>query len=82
MDGFEFLEQLHARPEWQDISIVVLTAKDLTQAERQRLNGRVQHILEKGRRSVTELLEDVLRDVQRLASPRGSAKESVRREKV
>src|SRR5262249_25973601 len=28
MDGFEFLDELRSRPEWRDIPVVVITAKD------------------------------------------------------
>ena len=41
MDGFEFLDELRARPDWQDIPVVVITAKDLTDEDRNRLNGGV-----------------------------------------
>ena len=30
MDGFEFLNELRAQPDWRDIPVVVITAKDLT----------------------------------------------------
>jgi CheY-like chemotaxis protein len=30
MDGFEYLKELRGRPGWQDIPVVVITAKDLT----------------------------------------------------
>ena len=33
MDGFDFLTELRAQPEWQQIPVIVITAKDLT-AER------------------------------------------------
>src|SRR5262249_1148266 len=41
MDGFEFLEKLRRRPDWQNIPVVVVTAKDLTEEDRDRLNGGV-----------------------------------------
>ena len=34
MDGFEFLDELRARPDWQDNPVVVITAKDLTDEDR------------------------------------------------
>ena len=48
MDGFEFARRLRERPEWRQIPIVVLTAKDLTADDRQRLNGDVEKIMQKG----------------------------------
>jgi CheY-like chemotaxis protein len=48
MDGFDFLLEMRARPEWQDIPVIVLTAKDLTEEDRRVLSGRVEQIVEKG----------------------------------
>jgi CheY-like chemotaxis protein len=47
MDGFEFLMELHASPEWPDTPVVVLTARDLTAEDRRMLSGRVEQIYEK-----------------------------------
>ena len=47
MDGFEFLDELRLRPDWQDIPVVIITAKDLTQEDRDRLNGGVERIIHK-----------------------------------
>jgi signal transduction histidine kinase/DNA-binding response OmpR family regulator len=59
MDGFEFLAELHKNTEWRDIPVVVITAKDLTVEDRQRLNGRVASIAQKGVMSQSEILEEV-----------------------
>jgi len=53
MDGFDFLDELRQRPEFIDIPIVVLTARDLTADDRQRLHGTVERILHKSERSNT-----------------------------
>ncbi|MBA2743216.1 MAG: response regulator, partial [Chthoniobacterales bacterium] len=47
MDGFEFADRVRQRPEWRFIPIVVMTAKDLSAKERQRLSGSVETILQK-----------------------------------
>jgi CheY-like chemotaxis protein/nitrogen-specific signal transduction histidine kinase len=47
MDGFEFIEELNKNPEHRPIPIVVVTSKDLTQADRLRLNGGVAKLIEK-----------------------------------
>jgi len=65
MDGFEFLEQLRAKPEWRGIPVVVVTAKDLTPADRERLNGRVRSILQKSAYTHEELAREI-RSVARL----------------
>jgi Response regulator containing a CheY-like receiver domain and an HD-GYP domain len=48
MNGFEFIAELRQREAGRGIPIVVLTAKDLTAEERQRLNGYVERVLQKG----------------------------------
>ena len=47
MDGFDFLIELHANPDWREIPVIVLTAKDLTSEDKRILSGRVEQILEK-----------------------------------
>jgi CheY-like chemotaxis protein len=44
MDGFEFLDDLRDRPDWLDIPVVVITAKELTDEDRDRLNGGIERI--------------------------------------
>jgi len=66
MDGFEFLEILHATPEGRQIPVVVLTSKDLTADDRLRLNGGVERILEKGALNRDRFLDEVRRVVQTL----------------
>ncbi|HXP62282.1 MAG TPA: response regulator [Dongiaceae bacterium] len=59
MDGFEFMEGLRRRPECRHLPVIVVTAKDLTEEERRRLNGHVIQILQKGGYSTGELLEEI-----------------------
>jgi adenylate cyclase len=58
MDGFEFLEEMRRRAEWRDIPVVVVTAKDLTDEDRRRLNGGVERIIQKTDR------DDMLREMR------------------
>jgi PAS domain S-box-containing protein len=63
MDGFDFLLEMRANPEWQDIPVIVLTAKDLTDEDRRILSGRVEQIVEKGASSheqVVNLIRQVV----------------------
>jgi CheY-like chemotaxis protein len=50
MDGFEFVRQVRARADWRDIPVVVLTAKELTDEDRNRLNGGVERVIQKSER--------------------------------
>ena len=57
MDGFEFLAAMRANPKWQHIPVVVVTAKDLTGDDRNRLKGMVEEVLEKNAYTREQLLE-------------------------
>ncbi|TXM67385.1 response regulator [Methylobacterium sp. WL69] len=59
MDGFGFLRALRAKPEWRDIPVVVLTAKDVTAEDRRRLAGQADRVLQKGRLSLNDLSESL-----------------------
>jgi CheY-like chemotaxis protein len=59
MDGFEFLYQLRQQPHWRKISVIVVTAKELSAAEKNQLNQQVQHIFQKGSYTRQKLLEEV-----------------------
>jgi PAS domain S-box-containing protein len=65
MDGFEFLTELRQHPEWLNIPVVVVTAKDLSEEDRLFLNGSlllggcVKRILQKGKFNRDELLQEV-----------------------
>ena len=61
MDGFEFLDALRDRADWQDIPVVVMTAKDLTDEDRDRLNGGVERIIQKSDRD--EMLRQLSREL-------------------
>ena len=61
MDGFEFLDELRSRPDWRDIPVVVITAKDLTDEDRNRLNGGVERIIQKSDRD--EMLRQLSREL-------------------
>jgi GAF domain-containing protein/CheY-like chemotaxis protein len=63
MDGFALLNELRARPDWQDIPVVVITAKDLTDEDRNRLNGGVERIIQKSDRD--EMLRQLTREISK-----------------
>ena len=69
MDGFGFLATLRARPEWQNIPVIVITAKDLTGEDRARLAGNVEEILEKTAYTREQLLDHVRAAVTACNSP-------------
>src|SRR5204863_301066 len=62
MDGFEFLRLFREKGEHQKVPVIVLTAMDLTPEDRQKLNGKVLDILQKG----AYRKEDLLREIKEL----------------
>jgi DNA-binding response OmpR family regulator len=56
MDGFEFMDALRRRGDAKRIPVIVITAKDLTEEDRRRLNGGVERIIQKGATTPAEVL--------------------------
>ena len=59
MDGFEFVAEFRRHEAWRAIPIVVITARDLSRDDRDRLNGYVQKVLQKGAHGRDQLLAEV-----------------------
>jgi signal transduction histidine kinase/CheY-like chemotaxis protein len=59
MDGFEVLERLHDDEAWREVPVIIVTAKDLTREDIQRLNGRVVKVLQKGAYQRRDLVRDI-----------------------
>ncbi|MDS3862146.1 response regulator [Thermosynechococcaceae cyanobacterium BACA0444] len=59
LDGFGVIEQLRQNEQWQDIPVVVITAKTLIDKDRARLYGSVESVLQKGNYSRQSLLQEV-----------------------
>ncbi|RYF09136.1 MAG: response regulator, partial [Oxalobacteraceae bacterium] len=59
MNGFEFLEKLRAKPEWKSIPVVVLSSKDLTAKEWQRLQSDADQVLSKSNVALRELVAEI-----------------------
>jgi DNA-binding response OmpR family regulator/anti-sigma regulatory factor (Ser/Thr protein kinase) len=56
MDGFELIHELRQNQAWRELPVVVLTAKELTFLEQQKLQGHVERIFQKGSCSSDDLL--------------------------
>ncbi len=56
MDGFTFLRQFRADPDWATIPVVVMTARDLSAAERAELKGGGARVVAKGSTSLVDLV--------------------------
>jgi GAF domain-containing protein/CheY-like chemotaxis protein len=73
MDGFEFLAALRAIPDSGEVPIVVLTAKELSDSERERLSGEVKTVLRKSMHSRDELAAELRRALNARRKERSTA---------
>ncbi|MBI5365498.1 MAG: response regulator, partial [Planctomycetes bacterium] len=64
MDGFQFVHELRRRPEGGSVPVIVLTAKDLSVADRTQLQGYVQRVFQKGSVPAAELVEGICRMIR------------------
>ena len=66
MDGFSVAEAIQKDDRWRNIPVLVITGKDLTDVEQQRLQGCVEQVLRKGLFGKDELL----RHLRSIKSPK------------
>jgi CheY-like chemotaxis protein len=67
MDGFEFLDTFNRRPDWRHVPVVVITAKQLSAAERALLAGRTRTVIRKGASMDTDVAAAIRKAVGQLA---------------
>jgi PAS domain S-box-containing protein len=59
MDGFAVIEELRTRPNLVNLPVLVVTAKEINRNDEQRLQGRIQAILQKHRLTQEQLHEQL-----------------------
>jgi signal transduction histidine kinase/CheY-like chemotaxis protein len=59
VDGFDVLSSIRADPRTRDLPVIVVTAKDLSEHDRERLGGAAQRVLTKQALSIDELRDQV-----------------------
>jgi CheY-like chemotaxis protein len=59
MDGFEVIHRLSLNPEWRNIPVILITARDLTNEERRALNTGVTRIIQKAGFTRDDLLAEI-----------------------
>ncbi|MFQ5577007.1 MAG: response regulator, partial [Anaerolineae bacterium] len=67
LDGFGVLESLKSNPKTGNIPVVVITAKELTAAERKTVDRQADALLQKGKFTDSDLLRHVNRFFERVA---------------
>ena len=68
VDGFQVVKRLAEHPSACDIPIVICTAMDLSDEEKDRLNGQIQSVIEKSG-NVRQKLLDAIRRIERFRTP-------------
>jgi threonine synthase len=59
LDGFGVMDALKVQQDTADIPIIIVTAKELTPAEKERLNGHMKSLMQKGNFSSDDLADEV-----------------------
>jgi signal transduction histidine kinase/DNA-binding response OmpR family regulator len=59
LDGFDVLRAVRSDPSTRDLPIIVVTAKDLTEDDRQQLNGAAQRVILKHAMRLDELPHEI-----------------------
>jgi CheY-like chemotaxis protein len=67
VNGFDVVEALKDDPATAQIPIVVVTAKDLTRSDRERLNGHIHNIVGKAGFAQGRFIDEVQRAMARPA---------------
>ncbi len=68
LDGFGVLEGLKADPRTQNIPVIVVSAKDITEDEWQRLHGQIEGIYQKGSLPPMEFVDQVVEVIEQKTS--------------
>jgi threonine synthase len=61
LDGFAVLDALKADESVSDVPVIVITAKELSADERERLSGQTETLMQKGSFTDEDLLEQILK---------------------
>ena len=70
MDGFSFVEELKLDPRTKDIPIVVVSAKDITHEERDRLDGNIEAVYQKGSLPTRKFVDQVIHVIEDRNDPK------------
>ncbi len=73
MDGFAFLDALADRADWREIPVIVVTAKQLSAAERERLSRQAQKVMEKATATRVDIAAAIGAAVRRRPAPVAAA---------
>jgi signal transduction histidine kinase/DNA-binding response OmpR family regulator len=63
-DGFDVLDEFSRRPEWDDIAVIIVTAKHLSKKEKDYLQKRTNIIIEKSGVHIDSVMNIVLKRIK------------------
>ncbi len=66
LSGFEVLDRIRANPKWAILPVIIISAKDINEAERKRLEGQVSAVLSKSDTKPEQLMDKVRGVLSRL----------------
>lgn len=72
MDGFTLLQELKADSRTRDIPVIVVSAKDLTAADREKLKGNIEAIYQKGSLPPRAFVDQVVNVLEQKTSTGGT----------
>jgi signal transduction histidine kinase/CheY-like chemotaxis protein len=75
VDGFQLLDMLRDNPYWRQVPVIVVTAADLSPADRLHLTNQVEYVMQKGSYRREELLREVRDLVLSQSRPRRFSQE-------
>lgn len=71
VDGFGLVEELKLDPRTRDIPVVVVSAKDITADERERLNGHIEAVYQKGSLPTRKFVDQVIQVIAEKGAEQG-----------
>jgi len=71
IDGFGLVEELKLDPRTKNIPVVVVSAKDITTEERERLNGHIEALYQKGSLSTRKFVDQVIQVIADKSADQG-----------
>lgn len=73
LDGFALVEELRLDPRTKNIPIVVVSAKDITPEERNRLNGHIEALFQKGSMKPRKFVDEMIQVIEEKAGDKTEA---------
>ena len=67
-DGFTVIDEMRKNSEWKGIPIIVVTAKDLTNKEKEQLQERTNMVIQKSGTHIENVMEMILKRIKEMVN--------------